>query len=71
MVAPELEIYEISGTGRDLFMQCVKKFDLPHKDIGTPLICMGDNYLIGWSEEEAKKFDSFVQPFLTSEVYLK
>ena len=32
--------------------------------IGTPLFCMGDNYLMGWSPETEKRFDSLVKPFL-------
>lgn len=65
-VAPniEIELYEISGEGRDLFLQCVEKFDLPRQAIGTPLICMGDNYIMGWSAEEAVKFDEYVTDFV-------
>lgn len=67
-VAPDvqIELYEISGQGRDLFMQCVEKFDLPRNEIGTPLICMGDNYIIGWSDEEALKFNDYVVDFITT-----
>lgn len=61
-IAPDLELYmyEISGSGRELFIQCVEKFDLPRNQIGTPLICMGNSYIMGWSGEEAIKFADYV-----------
>lgn len=69
-VAPglELEIFEIRGVGRDLFLQCVNKFNLPGNSIGTPLICMGNNYIMGWSPVESVKFMEYVKPFIMTEV---
>ncbi len=69
-VAPglELEIFEVRGVGRDLFLQCVEKFDIPGDVIGTPLICMGDNYIMGWSPVEAVKFDEYVKPFIMTQL---
>lgn len=59
-----LEIFEVKeGQGRQLFLQCVDKFDLPRDMIGTPLICMGDNYIMGWSDEYEDKFKEYVQNF--------
>ena len=58
-----LEMVSIDGPGRDLFLQCVEKFDLPRNAIGTPLICMGDNYLMGWSPEYEIKFDEYIAPY--------
>ena len=46
-----------------LFMACVKKFNLNQNSLGTPLFCMGDHYIMGWSERDAKKFDMYVQKF--------
>lgn len=59
----ELEMIQVDGSGRDLFIQCVEKFDLPRDAIGTPLICMGDNYLMGWSQEYEVRFDEYVAPY--------
>ena len=27
--------------------------------VGTPFICFGENYIMGWSDEEAKRLDLF------------
>lgn len=35
--------------GFDLFKRCANKFELG-PNIGTPLLCMGDHYIMGWSE---------------------
>lgn len=64
-VAPnvEMEMVSIDGEGRSLFIKCVEKFNLPQNSIGTPLICMGDNYLMGWSDSYEEKFDEYVEPY--------
>lgn len=62
-----LEMISIDGPGRDLFIQCVEKFDLPRDAIGTPLICMGDNYLMGWSPVYEVKFEEYIAPYRTSD----
>lgn len=49
------------GNGFELFKACGEKFRLGNS-IGTPLFCMGDKYLIGWSENNARKFDEYVKP---------
>lgn len=58
-----MEMVSIDGAGRDLFIECVEKFDLPRDAIGTPLICMGDNYLMGWATEYEAKFDQYIAPY--------
>lgn len=62
-----IEILSVDGTGRDLFIQCVEKFDLPRDAIGTPLICMGDNYLMGWAPEYEVQFDQYIAPYRISQ----
>ncbi len=49
--------------GFDLFKHCADKFKLG-PNIGTPLLCMGDNYIMGWSKDTPQKFNNYVQPFL-------
>ena len=51
------------GNGFELFKACGEKFRLGNS-IGTPLFCMGDKYLMGWSENNARKFDEYVKPYL-------
>ena len=49
---------------RALFFACGEKFGLNKIQMGTPLFCMGDKYILGWSFDEQKKFDEYVQEFL-------
>ena len=46
-----------------LFVKCAEKFNLGQR-IGTPLFCMGDNYLMGWAPEYENRFDAYARPFL-------
>ena len=45
------------------FMACAKKFNLPEKQLGTPLICMGQNVIMGWGKQDPSRFDAYVKPF--------
>ena len=47
----------------NLFLKCAGKFKLDQNELGTPLICMGDHYIMGWSDTDKVKFDSYVQKF--------
>ena len=47
----------------NLFLKCANKFRLNQNSLGTPLICMGDHYIMGWSDTDRVKFDSYVQKF--------
>lgn len=49
--------------GYDMFAASAKKFKLG-SEVGTPLFCMGDNYIMGWSPEIEQKFDEYVRPYL-------
>lgn len=49
--------------GYKLFAECGAKFKLG-RNIGTPLFCMGNNYLMGWSPASEQTFDQYVKPFL-------
>ncbi|MCI7421611.1 MAG: hypothetical protein MSS98_08125, partial [Alphaproteobacteria bacterium] len=46
-----------------LFEKAVKRYKISGPT-GTPLLLMGDNYLMGWSESEQMKFDLYVKPYL-------
>jgi glutaredoxin len=35
--------------------------------VGTPLIGMGDNYIMGWSESNRQRFDEYVKPYLAKQ----
>ncbi len=49
---------------RMMFFACAAKFKLNKYTVGTPLFCMGDHYVLGWSFEEQQQFDTYVQDFL-------
>jgi len=42
-----------------LFQQAVKDYKITTA-AGTPLIGMGDKYIMGWGDEEVKAFDKYV-----------
>lgn len=47
----------------NLFLKCAQKFHLSQNILGTPLICMGNNYIMGWSNTDAARFDAYVKAF--------
>lgn len=61
----KMEIINISADkqGYELFIKCAQKFNLGNQ-IGTPLFCIGDNYIMGWSPASQSQFDEYAQPFL-------
>ena len=56
----KIDIYKPGGMY--LFKKCAEKFNLG-RNIGTPLFCMGDTYIMGWSEENQKRFDELSVKF--------
>lgn len=45
-----------------LFQQAVKDYKI-NTAAGTPLICMGNKYIMGWSDKDAQVFDSNVTQY--------
>lgn len=55
---------DISQPGNmKLMQQAVADYGI-YGMIGTPLICLGNNYIMGWDETSPQNFDSYVQPYL-------
>lgn len=48
--------------GYRLFVKCAQKFKLG-RNIGTPLFCMGSEYLMGWTQKYETVFDGYAEPF--------
>ena len=48
----------------DLYKQCVKKFNIPNYELRLPLICMKDDYIMGWSEGSDKLFQKALDNYL-------
>lgn len=63
---PDLQLTMVNVAnqgGYDLFTRCAAKFKLGRR-IGTPLFCMGDNYIMGWAPQYQSRFDNYIKPFL-------
>ena len=44
----------------DLFIKCAEKFNLDKSRLGTPLVCMNKNYILGWGPTKEAEFSKFV-----------
>ena len=49
--------------GMALFEKCAEKFGLGN-NVGTPLFCIGNTYVMGWSDQNAALFEEAIEPFL-------
>ena len=47
----------------ELFRQAVADYNITGV-AGTPLICFGDKYIMGWGEEDKFLFDAYIIPYL-------
>ena len=45
------------------FVACAEKFNLDKESWGTPLICMGQNVILGWDDKKQALFDEYVKAF--------
>lgn len=57
----KIDIYKPGGMY--LFKKCAEKFNLG-RNIGTPLFCMGNDYIMGWSEDNQKHFNELSVHFI-------
>lgn len=49
--------------GYNLLLQAAKEYNLGNQ-IGTPLLIMGKNHLMGWAAEYETQFDIWIKPFV-------
>lgn len=47
----------------ELYKKCVKKFDIDNKMLTLPLICMGNNYIMGWKDIDKVVFRKYLKEF--------
>lgn len=40
-----------------------RKFKVPEYNLGTPFIVLGDNYVMGWGDEQIKSFNRYARRF--------
>jgi hypothetical protein len=48
----------------DLYKQCVKKFNIPNYELRLPLICMKDDYIMGWDKKSEELFQKALENYL-------
>lgn len=46
-----------------LFKEAVQTYEIRGR-AGTPLICFGEHYIMGWGLKDSDVFDYYVQPYL-------
>ena len=51
----------------ELYKECVQKFNIPNNELRLPLICMGDNYIMGWDETAPARFREYLKIFQNKE----
>ena len=60
-----MQVFEIGNDDNmKKFVACARRFKLTGTQLGTPLICMGQHYLLGWSPENEKLFNEYAKPFM-------
>ena len=59
----EVIIIDKDKKNLNLFIKASEKYNLDKRRLGTPLIAMGKNYILGWGQEGQRKFDEYVKEF--------
>ncbi|MCM1324546.1 MAG: hypothetical protein NC218_10520 [Acetobacter sp.] len=48
----------------ELYKQCVAKFNIPNQELTLPLICIGNNYVMGWNNQTSPtQFEQALEEF--------
>jgi len=63
----EMNIHEGNNMG-DL-LQYARKYKIPQQDLGTPLIIMGNNYVMGWGDQQQKDFNRYIKNFKPTQAH--
>lgn len=50
-----------------LYKQCVKKFDIQNAELTLPLICMKNDYIMGWDNTSPQKFEQALKRFQSAQ----
>lgn len=51
------------GSNLGYLQRYARKFKVPEQALGTPFIVMGDNYVMGWGEQQVKDFNRYAKNF--------
>lgn len=52
-----------NSDGYNLLLRAAKEYNLGNQ-IGTPLLIIGKNHLMGWADEYETQFDIWIKPFI-------
>ncbi len=44
-------------------LKYARKYHIAQQDLGTPLIIMGDNYILGWGTQQQQQFNKYAKNF--------
>ncbi len=55
----ELNVREANNYSK--MMNYAKKFKIPQNSLGTPFIVFQDEYIMGWGNEQIKKFNKLIK----------
>lgn len=47
----------------DYLLRYARKYRISQQNLGTPLIVMGENYIMGWGEQQQKDFNRYAIDF--------
>lgn len=51
------------GNNMGYMLRYARKYKISEQNLGTPLIIMGDNYVMGWGTEQQRDFNRYVKNF--------
>ena len=57
----EMNIHE--GSNMSYMLRYARKYKIPETNLGTPLIIMGNNYVMGWGTEQMHEFNRYAKDF--------
>jgi glutaredoxin len=57
----ELNIRE--GKNMGYMLSFARHFKVPEQTLGTPFIVLGQNYVMGWGEEQQRQFNRYIRQF--------
>lgn len=63
---PDVKMNRVNVANRegwDLLLKCADKFNLDKNRLGTPLICMGNHYILGWGTDKQRQFLTYYKRF--------
>ena len=59
------------GNNMGYMLRYARKYKIPEQTLGTPLIIMGDNYIMGWGDDQQRKFNRYAKNFRPKKINAK